>query len=120
MNRTGLTESDPTVEETVGLPQLVNQVVEGHARIVVTRDGEPKAALVSMEDYARLRTELPAAEPQEKLRWEKWFAKTQEFHESMLARRGGQPLDPEIVDRALREAREELEERDSRNAGLGR
>jgi prevent-host-death family protein len=108
MNRTKLTDKDPVVEETVDLPNLVDQVAEGHARIVVTRDGEPKAALVSMEDYARLWQGFPAAKPQEKLSWDEWFAKTQEFQEGMLARRGGQPLDPEIVDRAWREAREEL------------
>jgi prevent-host-death family protein len=120
MNRTEIKSTDPIVEETGDLANLVDQVAEGHRRIVVTRDGEPKAALVSIEDYARLIQEAQTAEPDEKLGWEEWFARSRQLRESILARRGGEPIDREIVDRAWREARAELEERDSRHAGLGR
>jgi hypothetical protein len=82
------------------------------------RAGEPKAALVSMEDYARLKQERAAQD--KKPSWEEWISRSQEIQEGMLARRGGKPLDRDIVDQALREARKELEERDSRHAGTGR
>ena len=84
------------------------------------RAGEPKAALVSMEDYARLQQEAALASQPEKLTWKDWFARQEKFHGEMLASRKGQPRDSEMVDRAWREAREELEERDARNVGLGR
>jgi antitoxin Phd len=37
-----------------GLPELVNRVAYGRDRVVIERRGQPKAALVSMEDLARL------------------------------------------------------------------
>jgi prevent-host-death family protein len=120
MNRTEIRSSDPVVEETGDLPRLIDQVTKEHTRVVLTRDGEPTAALVSMEDYARLVQEPQAPKPDKKLRWDEWFAKSQELHDIMIARRGGKPLDPEAVERAWREARKELEERDSRHAGSGR
>lgn len=116
MNHTKIGATDSVVEETGELAPLVDQVAQGHTRIVLTRDGEPKAALVSLEDYARLMQESQA----EKLSWDEWLAKSQELQENILERRGGKPLDPEVVDQAWRDARTELEERDSRNAGLGR
>jgi prevent-host-death family protein len=120
INRTKAGAADPVVEDSGDLAKLVDQVVEGHERIVVARDGEPKAVLVSIEEYERLKQEARTMKPEKKLGWEEWFARNQEFQEGMLARRGGKPLDREIVDRAWREAREELEERDSRHAGHGR
>ncbi len=55
INRTIAGAADPVVEASGDLAKLVDQVVERHARIVVARDGEPKAVLVSMEEYARLK-----------------------------------------------------------------
>lgn len=118
INRRGAGAADPVVEDTGDLAKLVDQVVEGHTPIVVARDGEPKAALVSLEDYARLKQEEQSASQEKKLKWDEWFAKRDELHRDMLAARGGKPLDSEVVERAWREAREELEERDSRRVGL--
>jgi prevent-host-death family protein len=119
MNRTEINKADTLVEGTGDLARLVDQVAEEHTRIVVTRDGEPKAALVSLEDYARLTKESEAVKADE-LSWDEWFAKSDELQERILARRGGKPIDSETVDRAWREARAKLEERDSRHAGSGR
>ena len=116
--RNGTAIVEQIVEDSGNLATLVDQVVEGHAPIVVARGGEPKAALVSLEDYARLKQ--ATAEPEQKLSWEEWSARNQAFHKAMLARRGGKPLDKEIVDQALQAARQELEERDSQHGGLGR
>lgn len=120
MSRTNAKVADPVVEDTGDLAKLVDQVVEGHTPIIVARDGEPKAALVSMEDYARLKRVAQAGGEGKKPSWEEWLASSQRFAERMLAQRGGKPLEREVVDHALQQAREELEERDSRNAGLGR
>ena len=116
--RNGATTLEQVVEDTGNLARLVDQVVESQAPIVVARGGEPKAALVSLEDYARLKQ--ATAEREQKVSWEEWFARNQEFHESMLARRGGKPLEKEIVDQALQAARQELEERDARHGSSGR
>jgi prevent-host-death family protein len=112
--------TDPVVEATGVLVKLVDEVVEGHTPIVVARDGEPKAALVSMEDYARLKQEANGHKVDRKLSWQEWLARSQEFQARMLADRGGKPIDRQDIDRAWQEARKELEERDSRHGGLGR
>jgi prevent-host-death family protein len=120
MSHTKIGAMDTVVEETGELVPLVDQVAKGQTRIVVTRDGEPKAALVSLADYARLMQESQAEKWGNKLGRDEWLVKSRELQESILERRGGKPLDPEVVDQAWRDARTELEERDSRNAGLGR
>src|ERR1700761_4693449 len=89
---------DSVVEATGALAKLVDEIIEGHAPIIVAREGEPKAALVSMDDYARLKPEIQSAK--EKLSWDEWFTLSQEFQDQMLARRGNKPIDKEIVDRS--------------------
>lgn len=118
MAKTARKEITSPVEATGALVKLVDEIAEGHAPIIVARDGEPKAALVSMDDYERLKGQVQPNK--DKWSWDEWFAKSQEFQEQMLESRGNQPIDQEIIDRALRESREDLEERDSYNAGLGR
>jgi prevent-host-death family protein len=112
--------TDPVVEASDDLAQLIDRVVESHRPILVARAGEPKAALVSMEDYARLKQDVAPVPQEAKLPWKDWFARQEKFHGEMHASRKGQPLDSEMVDRAWREAREELEERDARHVDLGR
>jgi prevent-host-death family protein len=108
------------VDESGNLATLVDQVIAEGAPIVVMRGGEPKAALVSIEDYTLLQQGAQRAAPPQKLSWEEWVAERNEFHQGMLAQRNGVPIDQDAVDRAWREAREELEDRDSRHANFGR
>jgi prevent-host-death family protein len=120
MNRAEISKADALVEDTGDLARLVDQVADEYSRIIVTRDGEPKAALVSLEDFARLVKESEAAKADKELSWDEWFAKSDELRKRILSRRGGKPIDREIVDQAWQEARTELEERDSRHVGPGR
>jgi prevent-host-death family protein len=110
MNRSEVGTTDPMVEETGDLAQLVDQVVEGHTRIVVTRDGEPKAALVGMEDYARLTQEPQGA----KLSWQDWSREAQRLREEIFVYRENKPVD---LDKLIREMRDELEDRDAYHRG---
>jgi prevent-host-death family protein len=114
MNRTEIKSTDPIVEETGELANWVDQVAEGHTRIVVTRDGEPKAALVSIEDYARLTQEAQSAKPDEKLSWEEWSREISQLREDILAYRGGEPVD---LDKLIRDMKDDLEDRDAYNSG---
>jgi prevent-host-death family protein len=91
------------------ISELVNRVAYGHERIVLTSRGKPKAALVSMEDYERLRQEEEARAREERLAdLEEWFASVDELNRRILESRGGVPLD---VDQIMREAKADLEHR---------
>lgn len=85
---------------------LVNRVAYGGERIILTSRGKPKAALVSLEDYERLKQET--AEDRE-ARWQAWLAASDALAARVLERRGGEPLD---VDTIWQEARADLEARD--------
>ena len=90
------------------ISELVNRVAYGDERVVLTSRGKPKAALVSIEDYERLRRD----EVEVRLkRWEEWKARNDELNRQILARRGGEYID---VDEIIRLNREELERRDDR------
>ncbi|MCC6457072.1 MAG: hypothetical protein IT328_19095 [Caldilineaceae bacterium] len=57
MNRSEIKSTDPVVEETGDLANLVDQVAKGHTLIVVTRDGEPidlDKLIRDMKDDVRL------------------------------------------------------------------
>ncbi|HEY76311.1 MAG TPA: type II toxin-antitoxin system Phd/YefM family antitoxin [Thermoflexia bacterium] len=87
------------------ISELVNRVAYGGERIVLTSRGKPKAALISIEDYERLRhsqAEKQAA------RWQAWVAQADALAAEIQARRGGALVD---VDALLRQEREELEGR---------
>ena len=45
---------------------------------------EPKAALVSMEDYTRLRQEAKGVGQEQGLDWEEWLGQTQQLREEIL------------------------------------
>ncbi len=94
------------------ISELVNRVAYGGERIVLTSPGKPKAALVSMEDYERLR-ELPAED--RLAHWRQWLADAEALSADILARRAGAGID--VAD-LLRQDREELEERDGRAIGI--
>ena len=87
------------------ISELVNRVAYRGERIVLTSRGKPKAALVSIEDYERLRQ---AQQEEFLVRWEEWKAECDALNERILKRRQGQPLDIEALWRA---AREDLEAR---------
>ena len=89
------------------ISQLVNRVAYGSERIILTSRGKPKAALVSMEDYERLRSE--GAGEQERMRL--WMRQTKTAADEILQRRDGERID---VDEILSASRRELEERDDR------
>ena len=82
---------DPVVEDTGNLATLVDQVVAKHTPIVVARAGEPKAALVSMDDYSRLKQEAEAGG--RKLAWGEWLLNARQLRQDILASRGGEPID---------------------------
>jgi prevent-host-death family protein len=88
------------------ISDLVNRVAYGGERIVLTSRGKPKAVLVSVDDYERLKGERecdPVA------RWMAWAAESDRLNVEILNRREGAPLD---LDAVLREARQDLEHRD--------
>lgn len=88
------------------ISELVNRVAYGGESVILTSRGKPKAVLVSIEDYQRLRQD----ELESRLKqWEEWKAQNDKLTADILARRGGQGID---VDEILRADREELERRD--------
>jgi prevent-host-death family protein len=86
------------------ISDLVNRVAYGGERIVLTSRGKPKAAIVSMGDYARLEQETVAAMM---ARWQAWVAESDALAAEILARRGGEPIDVEALLDAVRVDREE-------------
>ena len=93
------------------ISELVNRVAYGGERIVLTSRGKPKAALVGMADYERLRRE----QANERLaHWQAWVAESDKLTAEILARREGQPLD---VDALWQAARADLEARDEHILG---
>lgn len=91
------------------ISELVNRVAYGREQIVLTSRGKPKAALISVEDFERLR-----AKPHEDEEWAAWLAESAALGAEIMKRRGGEPLN---LDAALAADRAELEARDAANAG---
>lgn len=88
------------------ISELVNRVAYGDEKIVLTSRGKPKAALVGMADYKRLRRK----QVNERLaHWQAWMAEIAKLKAGIMARREGQPLD---VDALWQAARADLETRD--------
>jgi prevent-host-death family protein len=93
------------------ISDLVNRVAYRGDRVVLTSRGKPKAVLVSVEEYERLKkTESSSGGA----RWAAWLAESDKLGAEILARRDGQPLDVEVL---WQEARANLEERDARHCG---
>jgi prevent-host-death family protein len=93
------------------ISELINRVAYGGERVILTSRGKPKAALVSMADYERLRRE----QTNECLaHWQAWMAESAKLAAEILARREGQPLD---VDALWQAARADLEARDEQIPG---
>jgi len=99
-----------TIEISIGqikrdISELVNRVAFGRERIILTSRGKPKAALVSLEDYARLQQ----AESGGSTRIA-WLSQAEELAQRIQQRRK-QPVD---VQRLFDENRSDLEGRDER------
>jgi prevent-host-death family protein len=93
------------------ISDLVNRVAYRGDRVVLTSRGKPKAVLVSVEEYARLKPEYL---DDEAARWQAWLAESAALGAEILARREGQPPD---VDALWQAARGDLEERDAQHLG---
>lgn len=91
------------------ISELVNRVAYGKEQIILTSRGKPKAALISIEDYERLRQKPTQAE-----KWADWVARSDALAADILAQRGGKPLD---IDALLAADRADLEARDERIRG---
>lgn len=97
-----------TIEISIGqvkrdISELVNRVAYQGERVVLTSRGRPKAVLVSLEDYERLR-QAEGAKPARTA----WLAEAQALAERIRARRGNQEIDVDILldaERAEREGR---------------
>ena len=88
------------------ISDLVNRVAYARERIVLTSRGKPKAALVSMEDYARLEA-MQGKEPDA---WQAWQTQLDKLNTDILARRQQAPVP---VDEIWDATRADLEERDA-------
>lgn len=100
------TELDTTVsigEVKRDISELVNRVAYGHERIVLTSRGKPKAALVSLDDYARLQVQ---EEMEQRQSQQTWFRRAEELSARILRERNGEPVDVELI---VREAKLDLE-----------
>lgn len=91
------------------ISDLVNRVAYGREQIILTSRGKPKAVLISVEDYERLRQKRRQDD-----KWAAWLAESDALAADILERRGGQPLD---LDAILAADRADLEARDAANAG---
>ncbi len=91
------------------ISELVNRVAYGGEQIILTSRGKPKAALISIEDYKRLRQK-----PTQQEKWADWVARSDALAADILAQRGGKPLD---IDALLAADRADLEARDERILG---
>jgi prevent-host-death family protein len=85
------------------ISELLNRVAYGGERIVLTSRGKPKAAIVSMEDYARLERDTAVARM---AHWQAWVAESDVLAAEILARRGGEPIDVDVLLDAVRADRE--------------
>ena len=95
-----------TEEVRHDISNLVNRVAYRGERILLTSEGRPIAALVSVEDYERLQ--------QDRVRenlatWTAWLEENRKLAADILARRDGEPLD---VDALWEAARSDLDSRD--------
>jgi len=93
------------------ISDLVNQVAYGGKRIVLTSRGKPKAALISIEDYERLKGEKDKAWVE---RWRAWIKEVEAFSNDVSAGRGNRPVP---VDEVLEGMREEADGRLRRFVG---
>ena len=103
-----MAETRVSIEEAEsGISDLVNRVACGEERVLLTSGGEPRAAIVSMDDYERLEQKSVG---KSLTRWESWLAGTDESDSDSLVPRPSKPLDVEALWQAVRA---DLEEQDA-------
>jgi prevent-host-death family protein len=83
---------------------LVQRVSANNALVVLTFQGKPMAALVSMADYAT----LPPRQTLEQVRLKSWMQTTQALSDEIQAKQGGALVDTGTI---LGESRQDLESR---------
>lgn len=88
------------------ISELVNRVAFGGGRVVLTSRGKPKAVIISMGDYERLKRQEAALGS-----WDAWMADSKRLSDGIRQRLLDQPIDVESI---WSEARSDLEERDGR------
>ena len=88
------------------ISELLNRVAYGNERIILTSRGKPKAVIVNLSDYDRLK-QLSAAANLD--RWQSWLAESDELANNIRSRRQDAPLDTEALWQA---ARDDLEAKD--------
>ncbi len=93
------------------ISELVNRVAFAGERIVLTSRGKPKAALVSIEDYEKLKQ---SQDDERMVQWQNWLAASDVIAEKILAERGGKPVD---IDAAWDAYLSERESRDDQILG---
>lgn len=89
------------------ISELVNRVAYGQDRILLTSRGKPKAALISLEDYERLKSQDHESRYAQ---WREWMQSAKELSNAILERRGGEYID---IDALERENEQDLEQRDN-------
>lgn len=90
------------------ISELVNRVAYGGERVVFTSRGRPKAVLVSLDDYQRLKQ----GERHQRLEeWETWLAANRRLSAEILAGRSGQPFDTDALWEEIRIERDAHDER---------
>ena len=88
------------------ISELVNRVAYAGDRIVLTSRGKPKAALISIEDYERLKRQETNTRVAE---WQEWMQRADQLVESIRESRNGEYMDIESLER---ENDADLEQRD--------
>jgi prevent-host-death family protein len=71
---------------------ILNRVAHSQERIILTSKGQPKAALISIEDLQKLETLERTPAPPPRAQRKAALAMAQAVREMTLARRGGTPF----------------------------
>lgn len=107
-----MTEAEVSIGQVKrDISELVNRVAFGNERIVLTSRGKPKAVIINLADYDRLKQLTPETGLSQ---WQSWLAESQQLAADITTRRQGEPLDIETL---WQEARRDLEERDDHLVG---
>ncbi len=80
------------------ISELVNRVAYGGERILLTSRGNPKAAIVSLEDFKRLQE---MAQP-EQSHMNLWMDETRKLVNDIIQRRQGKTIDVNAIHNANR------------------
>ena len=94
-----------TIEQAARVfSEVIQRVAAGNERIVLTSQGQPVAALVSMADYAM----LPSWQTPEQARLKTWMQTTQALAGDIREKQGGALVDADAI---LDENRHDLDGR---------